>query len=258
MSTSEERSPWIALARSSCVFCSGTGIADGEHCNCVLRQICRAVVGRLRAVETRGLLRPANLDAMNRANGKPGRGFLEVEWAADVKLIARRVLSELDWRIFRDHCLGDHDWKECCPRLGVNRGPFFYRLYTLEAKLGAVFIETRPHAVWPVFEYFHAHCERVASCPIPAVRHANGIPLRPPLARRRRGPVVVPMNPDSAPIPKLNTEDPAEVEEYSRQRLRAGVSLRLIATELTRLSGDWWVESRVKRLLIAPGAKRAA
>jgi hypothetical protein len=77
------------------------------------------------------------------------------EYVADFCLVSRRALSLREHRIFRYHYLLGADWKLCCQKLNTDRGSFFHEIYRLEQKLGRVFRELEPHALFPVDEYFN-------------------------------------------------------------------------------------------------------
>jgi hypothetical protein len=76
------------------------------------------------------------------------------EFAADVHLTARRILTPRQWRLFRWHYLEKRTFRFCCPRLGLDRGRFFHECYRVEERLGRVFRELRPYALFPTREYF--------------------------------------------------------------------------------------------------------
>jgi hypothetical protein len=77
------------------------------------------------------------------------------EFAADFILVTRRSLSESDYRIFRFYFLLGADWKLCCKRLKMDRGNFFHALYRIEERLGCIFAELEPYALYPTEDYFH-------------------------------------------------------------------------------------------------------
>jgi hypothetical protein len=56
------------------------------------------------------------------------------------------------------------DWKLCCYKLQMDRGNFFHAVYRIEQKLGRVFRELEPYALFPVNEYFHGPAKGVSSC----------------------------------------------------------------------------------------------
>jgi hypothetical protein len=72
----------------------------------------------------------------------------------DFDLVSRRALSEYEHRIFRYHFLLGADWKLCCRQLKMDRGTFFHAIYKIEEKLGRIFAELRPYALYPLDEYF--------------------------------------------------------------------------------------------------------
>jgi hypothetical protein len=77
------------------------------------------------------------------------------EYTADFCLVSRRALSPEDYRIFKFHFLLGADWKLCCRRLGIDRGSFYHAVYRIQEKLGRIYRELRPYALFPVDEYFH-------------------------------------------------------------------------------------------------------
>jgi hypothetical protein len=58
------------------------------------------------------------------------------------------------------HFLGGADWRACTRALGLDRGNFFHAVYRIEQKLGRVFFEIQPYALYPLREYFGAVTER--------------------------------------------------------------------------------------------------
>lgn len=93
------------------------------------------------------------------------------EFIADFCLISQRTLNARDHRMFRYHFLLGADWKLCCRKLNMDRGTFFHEIYRIEQKLGKVFRELKPHALFPVDEYFNSTGrEAVAQRSIPGFR----------------------------------------------------------------------------------------
>jgi hypothetical protein len=82
-------------------------------------------------------------------------GRKDEEYMADFCLVSRRSLDEFEYRLFRYHFLLGADWKLCCRRLGLDRGNFYHEVYRIEQKLGRIFRELEPYALFPVDEYFH-------------------------------------------------------------------------------------------------------
>ena len=69
----------------------------------------------------------------------------------------------------------------------MDRGSFFHQLYRIEQKLGRVYRELRPHALFPLDEYFGGTVRKdlpeayknVLHMPLPV----RGMPLRAPLRK---------------------------------------------------------------------------
>jgi hypothetical protein len=106
----------------------------------------------------------------------PGRqrksvwGMKNEEFIADFCLVSRRTLDENQYKIFKYHYLLGADWKLCCRKLGMERGAFFHEAYRIEQKLGRVFRELKPFALFPIDEYFNStgrqESKRVLSFPV--------------------------------------------------------------------------------------------
>lgn len=187
-------SSWLALAVPGCATCGGRGLDGEDHCACILRKMCRAVVRCVRDLEARkGAIRPIPLDLTSVPQGRRITGIRAVEYIADVHNAARAVLNATDFFLFRHHMLAGHEWRWCCARLGLTRGNCFHRLYVIEARLGRCFLELVPYPLFPVSTYWDTRLEKVQPCPVPETtsRRDPG-PLRPPLAPRPAVPVVPP------------------------------------------------------------------
>jgi hypothetical protein len=76
------------------------------------------------------------------------------EFMADFTLIARRELSDSDYRIFRIYHLLGADWRLASERLNMDRGNFWHAVYRIEQKLGRAYCETQPYPLFPLDEYF--------------------------------------------------------------------------------------------------------
>lgn len=78
---------------------------------------------------------------------------------ADFYLVTKRTLDAFEFQLFRFHFLLGADWKLCCRRLKIDRGRFFHAVYRIEQKLGRVFRELQPYALFPLDEYFGGSVE---------------------------------------------------------------------------------------------------
>jgi len=155
------------LASAGCQQCHGLGQVWKQTriapCGCVYRAVFRICLAAARECEIRshstktgsmwqwlrGYLRPEN---QSRVAGVFCRA--NEEYLADIYCVARRELSALEWRVFRRYWLGEGNWRECAGDLRLERGKFFHTVYAVERKLGRVFVELRPYALYPVDEYF--------------------------------------------------------------------------------------------------------
>lgn len=155
------RSNAIGLALASCTLCDGHGMVDlirggaERPCDCVFRAIFRACYRRFRECALPGA--QVSTVSIEHAHGPGGKRFYSrkrEEFAADFCLITRRVLNDLEYKLFRYTFLLGADWRMAAPRLGLDRGTFFHLLYRVEEKLGREFADTKPYALYPIDEYF--------------------------------------------------------------------------------------------------------
>jgi hypothetical protein len=155
------RSEALALAMHNCSQCHGSGLRLGRKgvlspCNCVLRSIFRICYQRFVRCSTQE-------PHLSRISMEPhaGRkrantwGRKDEEYMADFCLVSRNNLDEFEHKIFRYHFLLGADWKLCARRLGLDRGNFFHAVYRIEQKLGRVFRELEPYALFPLDDYFN-------------------------------------------------------------------------------------------------------
>ena len=151
----------IGLSNVRCTKCDGTGLRPGLHrdgkapCNCVLRNIFRACLKRFyfcavnEPYRSKVTLMPCQGHDVNCTWTRTSEDYM-----ADFYLVAKRVLEEDEFRVFRFHFLLAADWKLCCRRLNIDRGMFFHTVYRIEQKLGRAYREIRPYSLFPTDEYF--------------------------------------------------------------------------------------------------------
>jgi len=117
-------------------------------------------------------------------------GRRDEEYMADFFLVSRRHLDAQEFAIFKYHFLYGADWKLCCRRLDIDRGTFFHSVYRIQQRLGRVFRELEPYALFPLDEYFASSDRGVAEVsPLPPEPKSN---LR-TLVRRGPRPLVPPL-----------------------------------------------------------------
>ena len=127
-----------------------------QPCKCVLRSIFRICFDRfLRCVMQEKHLSRVSLEPHIGRCRPESWGRKDEEYIADFCLVARRALSAEEHQLFRYHFLLGADWKLCTRRLHVDRGNFFHSVYRIEQRLGRVFRELEPYALFPLDEYFH-------------------------------------------------------------------------------------------------------
>ncbi len=182
------------LAREGCTHCLGLGLRHTSRvanipCNCVLRRIFRSCYAKFRLCAAQE--KPIGTVRLENVRGPEGNfnwGMKDEEYMADFCMVSKRTLEPDEFEIFRYHFLLGADWKLCCRRLNMDRGRFFHQLYRIEQKLGRIFRELRPHALFPLDEYFGGRAERnlgdyyekvLNMPPLPE----RGTPLRAPLKK---------------------------------------------------------------------------
>jgi hypothetical protein len=184
----------LAVAKESCTQCQGHGLRRSSRkgpaspCNCVLRGIFKACYARFRHCASKE--KHMSTVRLEQVGGRDRRmiwGRKDEEYVADFCLVSRRTLDEEEYRIFKFHYLLGADWKLCCRRLNMDRGTFFHCVYRIQQKLGRVFRELQPSALYPLDEYFGGtvRCElprerqNLATMPAPEPkRHGLVPPLR--------------------------------------------------------------------------------
>ncbi len=89
--------------------------------------------------------------------GRSNRGTWsrkEEEYIADFETVSRRHLDDWHYKVFRYHFVLGADWRLCSRKLGISRGYFFHATYRIEQRLGRVFYELEPYALYPPHDYF--------------------------------------------------------------------------------------------------------
>ena len=182
------RSETLALANENCTICRGDGqrqYKDGvEACNCVFRAIFRSCYNRFVHCERKEkYMSKVSLEHSSGAQGRNMWGRKNEEYIADFMLVTKRTLSQSEFAIFRYHYLLGADWKLCCRKLKMDKGNFFHILYRIQQKLGRVFRELQPYALFPLDEYFNGSSNITAPKVIPMRSPANRLSSSVPLKR---------------------------------------------------------------------------
>ena len=191
------RSETIAVAKDKCTLCQGEGLrrttrsGPASPCNCVLRGIFRACYSRFRhCVSKEKYISKVTLEHCSGRDGKRVWTRKEEDYIADFCLVSKRTLNEQEYQIFRFHFLLGADWRLCCRRLNMDRGSFFHSIYRIQQKLGRVFRELEPFALFPLDAYFggtivKARPDHLSKLLVmPPVGRRGG--LRPPLQRKKQ------------------------------------------------------------------------
>ena len=64
-------------------------------------------------------------------------------------------MTESEYKLFKYHYLLGADWKLCCRKLKIDKGTFFHSVYRIQQRLGRVYRELQPYALFPLDEYFN-------------------------------------------------------------------------------------------------------
>lgn len=157
-----DREHTVGLAKLKCAQCHGLGmwVTDGKHapCKCVLRAIFRQCLREYRSVRVRaGYFSRTHVERCADGIGSGASftyGHKDLEFAADFILIVKRHLDAAEWKLFRLYFLLGADWRLSTKKLSIDRGNFFHAVYRIEARLGRVFREMKPYALYPIDEYY--------------------------------------------------------------------------------------------------------
>jgi len=101
------------------------------------------------------------------------------EYIADFCLIARRMLDDEHYDVFRYYFLLGGDCTIVSTRLNMDKGNFFHRVYRVEEILGRAFQEMEPYCLYPVDWYFIGH-SGIPIKPYTPKKPAKHNPRRPP------------------------------------------------------------------------------
>jgi len=172
----------------ACSLCHGDGIRTVHNnrevvCNCVYRAAFRACLNRFReCVLSSTVSSPVEIEACNGRDTHRRYCRKREEYMADFTLLARRVLTPLEHRVFRIHFLLGADWKLCTRQMNVDRGTFFHFVYLVEQKMGRAVREVEPYALYPLDEYFsNPTLKKDPIRPTPLKMFIRGSRLRVPL-----------------------------------------------------------------------------
>jgi hypothetical protein len=157
-------------------------------CSCVLRGIFRVCYARFRqCIEKEKHMSHVRLALISGRDRRQVWGRRDEEYIADFCLVSKRFLDDSEHKLFRFHFLLGADWRLCCRQLKMERGSFFHEVYRIQQKLGKVFRELEPYALYPLDEYFggtykkdlRPESAKILRMPMDARRRS----LRPPLKK---------------------------------------------------------------------------
>ncbi len=182
------RSNTLALATHKCVVCRGSGLTFGRAgairgCDCVLRNIFKVCFNRFRScVEREKYLSKVTLEIHSGPNRRGTWGLKQEEYIADFLSVTRNALGAEDYRIFKYRYLLGADWKLCTRKLKMERGPFHHAVYRIQTRLGEVYSQLEPYALYPLDQYFGSNHRTQRAQALP-VRQSRVVPIRPPVVQ---------------------------------------------------------------------------
>lgn len=158
-------------------------------CTCSLKGIFRACYARFRDCVNDG--RSLSRVSFDRSpTGRSNRGMWGLkreEYMADFELVARRNLSQSEYRLFRFHHILGASESMCAKRLGISTLVAKKAILRLETKLGASFVTLEPYALYPLYDYFNRlHSEPVKPCRLPAARARTSVVPHLPVHQQRQ------------------------------------------------------------------------
>ena len=163
------RSETIGLACPTCVFCRGLGLRRAlrgnpeRPCGCVFRAIFKACLEKFqRCIEKSGYTSAVSADRVQGPIGNRMFGRKNEEFIADFELTARRSLRGQEYDLFKWHYLYGADFRLCCIKMNIDKGTFYHLVYVIQEKLGRVFREMQPYALFPLDVYFGGETPRKA------------------------------------------------------------------------------------------------
>jgi hypothetical protein len=194
------RSDTLALAHHQCAYCHGMGLLTGKRggqspCNCVFRGIFRACLDRFQHCASKEkYVSKVSWTLVTGRTGQRTWGRRDEEYMADFFLVSKRHLSAEEFSLFKFHFLYGADWKLCCRQLKMDRGSFFHAVYRIQQRLGRIFRELQPYALFPLDEYFASSDRRDHEMPLLPPEPPKSSNLR-TLVRRGPRPLVPPLAP---------------------------------------------------------------
>ena len=181
------RTETLALAVQSCVLCNGLGLRTTEKsdetqpCSCVLRNVFRACHARFReCLKKEKFIAQVSLESIQGGDGGSNWCRKDEDYIADFTLVSRRVLNEQEYAAFKFHYLLGADWRMCCRKLKLDRAQFFRMVYKIEHRLGRVYRELEPYALYPLNEYFGGPTGIATAA---RFKIEKVVPIRPPISK---------------------------------------------------------------------------
>lgn len=157
-----------AMSDESCRRCWGTGqhptyAAKVRPCDCVYRRVFRRCLAEYRRIRSRTLESTIGLYRHGSTAGRGGMGWHRPQqsYVCDFELLARRVLTQQEMRLFWARVHRDQTARALAMELGWSVGATNHTTYRVETTLGQVYAETTPYGLWPL-ESYYGHGESVA------------------------------------------------------------------------------------------------
>ena len=145
----------IVASSEKCKKCNGTGNKTIYNtrsvvCGCVYRSCFQKCIARYRNNNRYA----ENLCWCSLERSTAGTllyGYKNIEFGADMDLIAKRTLTPMQYFIFTRYHAWGLVWSSVCSAVGMDRGNFFHAVYAIESILGQALMETN---MFPPQKYF--------------------------------------------------------------------------------------------------------
>ncbi len=177
----------LALAANKCTQCHGLGLrlfgrkGVMTPCDCVLRSVFRICYRRFRDnIRKEKYLSHVTLEIHSGPNRRGTWGWKNEEYVVDFLNVSKRGLTKDEYQIFKFRFLLGADCGLCCRRLNLDRGNFFHEVYRIQTKLGHVYSELQPYALFPLSHYFEG-TPRGRRAEVSTAFDGRVKPIRPPV-----------------------------------------------------------------------------
>lgn len=148
-----DRGNLLTHSRSRCTYCAGLGKRRRIVCHCVERKAFHKSLELYLFLREYRLRLGGVMRLELSPQGSLGYGMPYTEYVVDFERAAKRSLTRRQLAILSLHYIGGEPWRQCAPKVGVDKGEFFHEAYRAEQFLGRALIEAEP-PLFPTSRYF--------------------------------------------------------------------------------------------------------